>query len=61
MVAEIVIPKAKIQSNFTFAMASTGDPSTFSFVMDAFPAPTRFSTKPVLCAIQVLKDDTPAG
>ena len=35
--AEIVIPKVKIQSNFTFTMASTGDPSTFDFVMDAFP------------------------
>lgn len=55
--AEIIIPKAKIQSNFTFAMASTGDPSTFSFVMDAFPAPTAFSTKKVMCAIQIVGED----
>jgi len=57
LAAEIVIPKAKIQSNFTFAMASTGDPSTFSFVMDAFPAPTAFSTNKVLCAIQIVGED----
>lgn len=55
--AEFIIPKAKIQSNFTFNMASTGDPSTFSFVMDAFPAPTAFSTKKVLAAIQVITDE----
>lgn len=54
--AEIVIPSVKIQSNFTFAMAATGDPSTFSFVMDAFPAPTKFGVEKVLCAIQVLDD-----
>lgn len=55
--AEIIIPKAKIQSNFTFNMASTGDPSTFSFVMDAFPAPTAFSTKKVMAAIQIITDE----
>jgi len=60
LAAEIVLPKVKIQSNFTFAMASTGDPSTFKFVMDAFPAPTTFSNEKVLCAIQIL-DPTPAG
>ena len=53
--AEIVFPKVKIQSNFTFNMASTGDPSTFTFTMDAFPAYTMFEkTKKVLCAIQVI-------
>jgi hypothetical protein len=51
--AEIIMPKVKIQSNFTFAMASTGDPSTFSFVMDAFPGTTPFSTKKVMCLIQM--------
>lgn len=57
--AEIIIPKAKIQSNFTFSMASTGDPSTFSFVMDAFPAVTKNSgTKQVLAEIQVVADAT---
>ena len=57
--AEIVIPKIKIQSNFTFAMASTGDPSTFTFTMDAFPDYTKFDkTKKMLCAIQIIGDDS---
>lgn len=55
--AEIIIPNCKIQSNFTFTMASTGDPSTFTFTMDAFPDTTRFDkTKKVLAAIQVIDD-----
>lgn len=55
--AEIVFPKVKIQSNFTFAMASSGDPSTFTFTMDALPAYTMFNkTKKVLCAMQVIDD-----
>ena len=55
--AEIVFPKVKIQSNFTFNMSSTGDPSTFTFTMDAMPAYTMFNkTKKVLCAIQVIDD-----
>ena len=55
--AEIVFPKVKIQSNFTFNMASTGDPSTFTFTMDAMPAYTMFEkAKKVLCAIQVIDD-----
>lgn len=53
--AEICFPKVKIQSNFTFQMASSGDPSTFTFTMDAFPAYTMFErTKKVLCAIQII-------
>lgn len=57
MPAEITFPNVKIQSNFTFAMASTGDPSTFTFTMDAFPAYTNFDkTKKVLCVIQVVED-----
>ena len=55
--AEFIIPNCKVQSNFTFNMAATGDPSTFTFTMDAFPAYTRFdSTKKVLCAIQIIED-----
>lgn len=55
--AEFIIPNCKIQSNFTFTMASTGDPSTFSFVLDAFPDYTRFDhTKKVLASIQVIKE-----
>lgn len=53
--AEFVIPNCKIQSNFTFTMASSGDPSTFTFTMDAFPDYTRFDkTKKVLAAIQIV-------
>ena len=53
--AEFIIPNCKIQSNFTFSMASTGDPSTFTFTMDAFPDYTRFDkTKKVLAAIQII-------
>ena len=57
MPAEITLPNVKIQSNFTFSMASTGDPSTFTFTMDAFPGYTMFDrTKKVLCVIQVGED-----
>ena len=55
MPAEFIIPNCKIQSNFTFTMASSGDPSTFTFTIDAFPDYTRFDkTKKVLAAIQVI-------
>ena len=55
MPAEFIIPNCKVQSNFTFTMASSGDPSTFTFTMDAFPDYTRFNrTKKVLAAIQVI-------
>ena len=58
MPAEITIPNVKIQSNFTFTMAATGDPSTFTFTMDAFPGYTYFDrTKKVLCVIQVVEDN----
>lgn len=57
MPAEFVIPNGKVQSNFTFSMASSGDPSTFSFVVDAFPAYTKFKKdKKVLAAIQVITE-----
>lgn len=53
--AEFIIPNCKVQSNFTFTMASTGDPSTFTFTLDAFPGYTRFDhSKKVLAAIQVI-------
>ena len=55
MPAEITLPNVKIQSNFTFSMASTGDPSTFTFTMDAFPGYTMFDkSKKVLCVIQIV-------
>lgn len=56
MPAEFIIPNCKIQSNFTFTMASSGDPSTFTFTMDAFPDYTRFNkTKKVLAALQIIE------
>ena len=59
MPAEITLPNVKIQSNFTFNMAATGDPSTFTFTMDAFPGYTMFDRKhKVLCVIQVVEDAT---
>ena len=55
MPAEFIIPNCKIQSNFSFTMASSGDPSTFTFTIDAFPDYTRFNkTKKVLAAIQII-------
>jgi hypothetical protein len=57
MPAEFIIPNCKIQSNFTFTMASSCDPSSFTFTMDAFPDYTRFDrSKKVLAAIQIIKD-----
>ena len=71
--AEFIIPNCKVQSNFTFTMAPTGDPSTFTFTLDAFPDYTKFDrTKKVLAAVQIVEDiatfgkganveETPAG
>ena len=56
--AQFVIPNGKIQSNFTLTMASSGDPSTFTFTVDAFPGYVNGDlTKKVMSAIQILKDD----
>ena len=55
MAATITFPKVKIQSGFTLTMAANGDPSTFDFVMDAFPAYTYFDhTKKVVCDITIV-------
>ena len=57
MPAEFIIPNCKIQSNFTFTMASSGDPSSFTFTMDAFPDYTKFDkTKKVLASIQIIEE-----
>ena len=61
LLVKIIIPKAKIQSAFTFTMAASGDPSTFDFVMDAMPGYTRFdATKKVMCKIQIVGTDSDA-
>ena len=57
MPAEFIIPNCKVQSNFTFTMASSGDPSTFTFTMDAFPDYTRWDKKKkVLSVIQIIPE-----
>lgn len=57
--AEFIIPNGKIQSNFTFNLAASGDPSTFAFTVDAFPDYVRFDqSQKVLSAIQVLGAST---
>ena len=59
MPAEFIIPNGKVQSNFTFTMASSGDPSTFTFTVEALPDYTRFNpNKKVLAAIQVITDES---
>lgn len=59
--AQFIIPRGKIQSNFTFTMANSGDPSTFTFTIDAFPAYTKFNKrKKVMAALQII-DPTVAG
>lgn len=56
--AIITLPNVKIQSNFTFTMASSGDPSTFTFTMDAMPGYTYFNKKDkVLCVMQIVNDE----
>ena len=55
--AQFVIPNGKIQSNFTLTMASSGDPSTFTFTVDAFPGYVNGDlTKKVMATIQVITD-----
>ena len=62
MAAEIILPKVKVQSGFTFTMASSGDPSTFTFTMDAFPGYTMFDrTKKVMCVMQIIGTDEGAA
>ena len=59
MPCEITLPNVKIQSNFTFNMASSGDPSTFDFKMDALPGYTYFDhTRKVICVMQIVEDAT---
>ena len=61
MPANLTFPNVKIQSNLTFSLSGTGDPSTFTFTMDALPGYTYFDkTREVMCVIQVVEDQTNA-
>lgn len=60
--AQFIIPNGKIQSNFTLTMASSGDPSTFTFTVDAFPGYVNGDlTKKVMASIQIIEDEDAAG
>ena len=62
MPANLTFPNVKIQSNLTFSLAGTGDPSTFTFTMDALPGYTYFDkSREVLCVIQVIEDQNNAS
>ena len=58
LAAQMIIPNAKIQTAFTFTMASTGDPSTFTFTADALPGVLNGddSGKKKMYALQILED-----
>lgn len=59
---DIVFPKVKVQSGFTISMAPTGDPSTFNYVMDAFPGYVSTEDKTnnhkVLCKMTIGAETT---
>ena len=53
--AELIFPKVKISSGFTFTMAASGDPSTFNFTMEAFPGYAMCKPdKKTMCDIQII-------
>lgn len=55
--AVLTFPNVKIQSNFTFSMSADGDPSTFTFTMDAMPGYTFFNkTRKVLVVMQIINE-----
>ncbi len=57
--AQMTIPKGKIKSNFTLTMSPTGDPTTFSFEVDALPDTTyAVSDKKVLYTLDIGSLDT---
>lgn len=61
LAAELIFPKVKIQSGFTFTMAASGDPSTFNFTMDVFPGYAMCKPdKKTMCDIQILSAETSA-
>ena len=57
--AILTFPNVKLQSNFTLSMANSGDPATYSFVMDAMPAYTKFDKQhKVFVAIDIIGEET---
>lgn len=56
LAAQLIIPNAKVQSAFSFVMAGSGDPSTFTFTADAFPGVVKGGSTKVLSAINILED-----
>ncbi len=55
---EFLIPKFKVNTNFTLTLSSTGDPSTFTFQGDAYPDFTKFDPiNKVLASIQIIGAD----
>lgn len=55
--AIFTIPNCRVQSNFTITMASSGDPSSFQFTIDAFPGYTRFDqANEVLASIDLMDE-----
>ena len=62
MAAELIFPRIKVQSPFTLTMAASGDPSTFTFTMDAFPGYIRFnSRRKTIVDMQILGVDSEGG
>ena len=62
MPAEFIIPNGKVQSNFNIAMSNSGDPSTFTFTVDCFPAYPKFPVegeerRKVLALLQIITDN----
>jgi len=56
--AQITIPKGKVKSNFTLTMSPTGDPSTFTFEVDALPDHTlNVTDKKVLYTLDIANLD----
>lgn len=59
MPAEMIIPNGKVQTNFNLTFSNSGDPATFDFTVDCFPAYTKFNkTKKVLGLIQVIDEES---
>ncbi len=53
--AQLVFPNGKVQTNFSLAMANSGDPSTFTFTVDVMPDYVRGDrTKKHLVSINIV-------